>query len=126
MIVPPRAAVVSGDIVSRVTLPVMLMFVGYRLKRMPLSRFGFVLTGTALRMGGGFAAGIGAVYLLGLSGVPAGVCVMTSLMPAAVNSYILAERFEADAELAAAAVFLGTLLSIFLIPVAVYVLSFIP
>jgi predicted permease len=51
---------------------------------------------------------------------------MTSLMPAAVNSYILAERFEADAELAAAAVFLGTLLSIFLIPVAVYVLSFIP
>jgi predicted permease len=87
---------------------------------------GLVFTGTALRMGGGFIAGVGAVYLLGLSGVSAKVCVMTSLMPTAVNSYILAERFSADAELAAATVFLGTLCSFVLIPLALYVLPFIP
>jgi predicted permease len=38
-------------------------------------------------------------------------------MPAAINSYILAEHFGTDAEFAAAAVSLGTLLSLPVIPV---------
>lgn len=110
----------AGSIVSFVTLPVMLIFVGYRLGEINFKEAGLVLAGVCLRIGGGFVAGLVAVGLLGIKGPAAGVCVMVSSMPAAVYSYILTEKYQGNVPFAAASVFVGTLLSFFSIALIGY------
>lgn len=119
---PPAPAVKFGSLISSFTLPVMLVFLGYRLSRIKLGGLGTAVLGVMIRMGGGLIVGILGVYIFKLSGPAAGVCIITSSMPAAVNSYILSERFSGDAEFAAAAVSLGTMASILTIPLISYLL----
>ena len=111
----PRVLEISGAALSFVTLPAMLIFAGYRLGEINTGGLGLVFWGVFLRMFGGFLAGTAAVYMLGITGPAAGVCIMSSSMPAAVYSYILTEKYKGNAAFAAAAVFAGTVLSFFTI-----------
>jgi len=113
----------SESIVSDITLPLMLIFVGYRLDSARTVAFGKVAAGVLLRMAGGLAAGSAAVLVLHLTGPAAGVCLLTSSMPAAVLSYVLAERFNADAGFAAATVFAGTCVAFASIPLISYFIT---
>ena len=70
----------------------------------------------------GFAAGFAFIQALGLHGVLASVILLISVMPPAVNSYVLNEKFGKDPENVATALLIGTALSI--IPIAI-VLSMI-
>lgn len=54
----------------------------------------------------------GVVAALGLTGVPAKVCILAGGLPVAVTVYILASEYQQDEELASQAVFWSTLLSI--------------
>ncbi|MHB9154462.1 MAG: AEC family transporter, partial [Endomicrobiales bacterium] len=58
----PGAAAAAGRFVSLVTLPLMLVFVGYRLGKVTAAAFGPALGGALLRMGGGYLAGLLAVF----------------------------------------------------------------
>lgn len=115
-VVPSPAVVAANGIVATVTLPVMLLFMGYRLAGVHFTTMKSAFAGVALRMGGGWISAVAAVWLLGLTGTAADVCVIVSSMPAAVNAFILSEYFGADVEFAAAAVVIGTLLSFAVIP----------
>lgn len=119
----PSVAGYLNRAVALVTLPAMLIFVGYRLGTLERGVIKDALAAVALRMGGGLVLGITAVSLLRLKGTEAMVCVMSSSMPAAVYAYLLTERFEGNTPFAAAAVFLGTALSVVTIPLVAYILS---
>ncbi len=120
---PPAAVTLLLGTLSRITLSVMLIFVGYRLCLACLSSLKDALVGVALRMAGGALVAALLVTLFGMSGPAAGVCVMTSSMPAAVNAYLLAEQYESDPSFAAGAVFAGTLLSLAFIPLIAYLIA---
>ncbi len=104
--------------------PALALFaLGLRLSATPLAflRDGFVLKRIVviliLRFAGGLACGWVAASVLSLEGVTRTVVMVASGLPSAVFSYILAERYNAEPDLAAAAVFSSTILSIPLLPV---------
>lgn len=119
----PIVLIELNKIISTITLPVMLLFVGYRIGNIKAGIFGSVFGGIFLRMAGGYISALTAVHLFRVTGSAAGVCIITSSMPAAVYSYILTERFKGDTEFAAASVFTGTLLTFFTVPVFYYLID---
>ncbi len=69
----PHVLGTASKMISFVTLPVMLIFVGYRLGEIKAEGFKLVIWGVSLRMLGGCLAGAGVAYILGITG-PAGRC----------------------------------------------------
>lgn len=106
--------------VSAITLPVMLVFVGFRLAGISIKMIGPAFGGVVLRMLGGWFLGLAGVILFNITGPAAAVCMITSSMPPAVNTYILSERFKSDYHFASAAIFIGTLLSLISVPLTAY------
>jgi hypothetical protein len=62
------------------------------------------------------------VWLFDLSGVARGVLVLQLIMPVAVTSYLLAERYRSEPEKVAGTVVISTLISVGAIPVALALL----
>ncbi|MBN1822932.1 MAG: AEC family transporter [Endomicrobiales bacterium] len=121
--VPIAPALVKvNSVTTAVTLPLMLAFVGYRLGGVKFRVMGEAFWGVVFRIAGGFAVAAAVVSLLGIRGVEKNVAIMSSSMPAAVFSYILTERYSRDAGFAAAAVFVGTIVSVLTIPLIAYLL----
>lgn len=106
----PKFILPFSNILQKVTLSVMLIFVGYQLKSAYEDLFLTALWGTLFRMFGGLIVSFLFVKILGLTGPVAGVCLVTSSMPSAINTYILSKRFGGDAHLAAGMIFWGILL----------------
>ena len=119
---PPASVAILIGALSRMTLAAMLLFVGYRLCLACVSSMKDAVIGVVLRMGGGALVAAILVNILGISGPAAGVCIMTSAMPAAVNAYLLAEQYDSDPSFAASAVFLGTVLSLLVIPLIAFIM----
>lgn len=75
------------------------------------------LTGTVLRMGGGFLLGNLASGMLGLSHLERAVVIISAAMPAGLNSVIFSTEERLDVELAAAIVALSICVGIALLPI---------
>lgn len=104
------------------TPPLALFAVGLRLAATPLRFFsdrrilkylGLILI---LRFLGGLGCGAAVCAILSLEGLTRQVVLIASALPSAVFSYILAERYNAEPDLAAAAVFTSTLFFLPLLP----------
>ncbi len=103
--------------VENITLPLMLIFTGLRMGKPDLNSATKALVSVVFRIVGGFAISLLAItYLKITDPILIGTLVMLSSMPAAVNSFILAERFKADPEYTSTAILLGTLATFFSIP----------
>lgn len=103
-------------ILAGITVPLMLLSLGYSLARLRITslRRGVVLS--LARLVGGFGIGWLVSTILGLDGLARGVVVAQSCMPSAVYNYMFAERYGTNAEEIAGLVVLSTLLSLALIP----------
>ena len=112
----PREISVFSNLLSAVTLSVMLMLVGYQ--ACPVYDSVLLKTSSAvvLRMAGGFFSALLFCEIFGIIDVTRQVCLLTSGMPAAVNSYILAKRYGADFSFAASAISIGLIASLIFIP----------
>jgi len=102
-----------------VLIPLMLMALGHtigglRTHNLPRA-FGL---GTA-RLAIAFVVAVSVSKLLGLTGVARGVLVLQGAMPAAVFSYLFAQRYERDADDIAGIVLVSTLLGAALLPLLV-------
>ncbi len=106
--------------VSSVILPVMLIFMGMKITTLKLNRFSAVGVGIAARIIGGFILGYLAVKLMGLEKTAAAVCIISSSMPTAINTYILGKKFNADPEFASGMVLGGVAVSLITIPAVYY------
>ncbi|MDD5259474.1 MAG: AEC family transporter [bacterium] len=98
--------------IKTITIPLILVIVGYELKPFKTTLLNRVLAASVLRMAGGAIMAFSLVSLLRLEGIPALVCLISASMPSAVNSYVLARKYQANAEFAAAVVAMGTLISL--------------
>ena len=103
-------------IMGGLTVPLMLLSLGYSLAKLKIQSLGRGVVFSLVRLVGGFCIGWTVATLLGLDGLARGVVVTQSSMPSAVYNYMFAARFGNKAEEVAGMVVLSTLLSLVLLP----------
>ncbi len=113
---PPQAIGRAVHILGGLTVPLMLLSLGYSLARLKLASLARGVGFSLARLFGGFAAGWLVATALGLDGVARGVIVAQSSMPSAVYNYMFAERFNNQPEEVAGIVIVSTLLAVVLLP----------
>ena len=107
---------------GQATIPIMLISLGYRLPEVESLQWGHALGGALARIGGGFAAANVAVHLIGAEGVNRQVLLLYGALPAAVVNFVLTEKYRQDPALAASIVVISTFISIFTIPVVLWLI----
>jgi malate permease and related proteins len=107
---------------GQATIPIMLISLGYRLHEVESLQWGHALGGALARIGGGFAAANLAVHLIGAEGVNRQVLLLYGALPAAVVNFVLTEKYRQDPALAASIVVISTFISIFTIPVVLWLI----
>lgn len=81
--------------------------------------FGKAFVAVFIRMGLGFAAGLGLAYLFGLQGIARTVVITGSALPVGFNTLILAQREGLDSGFAATMVSISTLIALFTTPLLI-------
>jgi len=105
------------------TIPMVLLVLGMQLARVRLTQLKWPLIAVCFRFTGGILAGLACVSVFGLEGLPRKVVLLEAVMPSAVINALLAEKYQADADLVASAVLLSTVIGIGLIPLALYLIG---
>lgn len=109
--------------VGQAAVPLMLIVLGMSIGRFRFNQIPTTIAASIIRMGGGFAIGLLAVWLLGMSGVPRAVALFESAMPSAVFVSILCSKYKNEAELASSIVLTTTLMAVGAIPALLYYLT---
>lgn len=106
----------SLDLVGQMAIPLMLITLGVAVARLTPGRINRAIWLSVLRavvcVGVAWAAG----YWLGLNPVALAVLILQVSTPVAVTSYMLAEKYGADADAVAGLVIVSTVLSIITLP----------
>lgn len=113
------------ELLADSTIPLMLFTLGVRLSNINIKQKGISSTLAAMRFFVGLAGGFACVHLFGLQGIQAKVVILQSTMPPAIFNFILCEKFNKEPELAATTILSGTMLSLFTIPILLYILFFL-
>ncbi len=132
LIVFPAALVNAGDVslplwidrpvalVASALIPMMLITLGVQLGGMARSRISLDLVrALVVKLSISPLIATGAVVVVGLSGVPAGVVVLQLAMPPAVFTSIIALEHDLEPDLVTTTVFIGTLLSVLTLPIVI-------
>jgi predicted permease len=122
-LMPPAPVMRGLELLGEATVPTMLLSLGVRMRSVKLHAPGRALLAVALRMVPGLLAALGWVWLLGLDGPERGVVVVTGVLPSAVMNFVLAEAYDQQGDEVAAAILIGTVLSIAVIPVVLATLA---
>ena len=104
------------------TIPLILVVLGMTIGSVKLTHVPLSLLAGVLRMGGGFAFGLLAVWAFGLTGMARNIVLFESAMPAAILTAVLCTKYRNEAELVSSVVLMTTLASIVVIPVLLYFL----
>ncbi len=112
----PRWIANATELIGQVAIPLMIVALGASLVRFRTGQVRQSLTVTAVRLGLGFALSWAAVWVFGLGHIQTGVLVLQMSMPAAVFTYMMAARYNADPEGVAGVVFVSTLLGFAIMP----------
>ena len=97
-------------------MPAILLLVGYNININKTLFMRAASIAAGIRIFGGFLTGYIITTLLGLKGTAAGVAILASSMPSAINTYILSKKYSADPEFAASTIAIGTLCSFVTLP----------
>jgi len=119
----PEVLMQSITMLGQATIPIMLVTLGYRLYQFESLQWGHAVGGALVRIVGGFAAAHIAVYLIGAEGVNRQVLLLYGSLPAAVINFVFTEKYRQDPSLAASIVVISTFLSIFTVPVVIWLVS---
>jgi len=104
-------------------IPLMLLNLGLQLRELRVRDLHHSVVAVVLRMGGGVACAFAYVSWLGIRGVDGQVLLLASVMPAAVMTSVLAERYDADPAVVASAIVLGTACSLLAIPALLWAVA---
>ncbi len=108
------------DLIGKITIPLALIILGYKLTEVKVTSIKFGLLSSAVRIGGGLLLASIFVFLFNIQGITRSVILMQSAMPSALMSMILAQKYHSDPEKAASAVFISTIISLVTIPILLY------
>ncbi|MDO8735431.1 MAG: AEC family transporter [Elusimicrobiota bacterium] len=109
-----------SKILSSVTLPVMLCLVGYQIHSVSVSALKKVFAGVFFRMFGGLIVAYIFCAAFNITGTVKGVCLLTSSMPSAVNTYILNKKYDADYSFASSMIAVGLAMTLIVIPLVLW------
>jgi predicted permease len=107
----------SLELVSGLTIPLMLLMLGTSLATIRVSSLGRAAALAVLRIGMGMAVGFALARLFHFSGVPRAVFVLQCSMPVAVYNYLFALMGKTDPAGVASLVVVSTLMSVVTIPI---------
>lgn len=111
------------QLVGDAAIPIILLLLGMQLERTRIGSLPAAALAASLRLGGGLILGLAIASLVGLDGRAWDVVVLCSAMPPAMINAAIALRYNADPQRVAAAVLLGTLISLISLPLVIrYVL----
>tara|TARA_B100000315_G_C14458339_1_gene532516 strand:- start:544 stop:1074 length:531 start_codon:yes stop_codon:yes gene_type:complete len=119
----PRMLVDAVDFIALMTIPLLLLILGYNLSKSRGTSLPTTLLSSFMRMGVGLGIGFLVVQVLDITGVFRAVVLLESVMPAAALSSILATKYDNEAELVSSVVFVTTLASLIVIPLMLQLLG---
>ena len=105
------------DLIGQMAIPLMLITLGVALARLKPVAFGRALLLSIFKVISAVGVSAGVAYWLDLSPAPFAILVLQVSTPVAVTSYLLAEKYEADAESVAGLVVVSTIVSLVSLPV---------
>lgn len=117
---PPPPVLESAWLIGSLSVPLMLLSLGYALVTVDRAGLGRGSVVGAIRLIAGAAAGFAVTRLLDLPPLVASVMALQSMLPVAVVSYLYADRYTDQGPVAAGAVLASTLLFVLLSPVMLW------
>lgn len=112
----PHWVLASVQLIGSITVPLMLLSLGYSLFNIPRSGLSTGAAITSVRFVAGWIAGALVFHLSGLDPLLAGVISLQLSMPCAVASYMFAARYSDRGDDAAGAVLVSTVLFVMAAP----------
>lgn len=112
----------SAHLLAQATIPMVLMALGIQLAQVKITELKISFIAVAIRFIGGALTGIFCVWLFQLEGLAYKVVILESVMPCAVITSLIAEKYRAQPEVVASTILISTLLSIIIIPCALILL----
>ena len=116
----PPVVLITTKMLGDMMIPAMLILLGISLSTLKVKDLLPALSMAVARLAIGVLTGLIVIYLLGLSGVAAGVVFIMATMPCAIVTYVYAERYERDPNMVAGAVVVSTILTFLFLPVLVW------
>ena len=108
--------------ISPMTIPLVLLVLGFNLSNVRLTSVPTTLLASFLRIGLGLALGFLAVKMFNLTGVMRSVVLLDSAMPSTAATAMLATKYRNEAELVSSVVLVTTIASLVVIPFLLNVL----
>jgi len=112
----------SLDLAGQISIPLMLLTLGVSIAKLSVGEVGRAVALSMAKLMISVAVAILVTWLFDLTGAARGVLVLQLIMPVAVTSYLLAERYRSEPESVAGTVVISTLISVGAIPVALALL----
>jgi malate permease and related proteins len=109
------------EVLGGAAIPLMLLSLGHRLHHTRIHSLHLAFVGAFLRIVLGFLLALLIVSLFHIQGMTRSVILLSSSMPSAVINFILAQRYERNADVVASVILVSTLFSLLTIPL---ILSF--
>lgn len=110
------------ELAGQISIPLMLLTLGVSIAKLTVGAVGRALMLALAKLAISAAVAVGVVWLFGLSGPARGVLVLQLIMPVAVTSYLIAERYRTEPDTVAGTVVVSTLVSVAAIPAALALL----
>lgn len=110
------------ELTGQMAIPLMLLTLGVAVARLTPSGIGKAVLLSLAKIGLGASVAIAAAALFDLPHIPLAVLVLQMITPVAVTSYLLAEKYEADAAQVAGLVVVSTLICVVSFPIALSLL----
>lgn len=118
----PAWALNSLDLAGQIAIPAMLLTLGFSIANLSVSEVGRAMQFSLAKLAAAAAVAVAIAWAFGLHGAARGSLVLQLIMPVAVTSYLLAERYRAEPESIAGAVVISTLIAAVAVPVALALL----
>ena len=106
----------ATGLLAGMTIPLLLVTLGYSLARLRIENLKVSVALSALRLAMGFAVGVAVSELLGLEGAARGVAILQASMPVAILNYLFANQYGAEPEGVASTVVVSTIMSFVTLP----------
>ncbi|WP_438956923.1 AEC family transporter [Cognatiyoonia sp.] len=119
---PPEFIFNSLDLIGQMAIPMMLITLGVAIARLEIRAVWQAIFLSVLKVVVCVACAAGAAVWIGLGPVASAVLIVQVATPVAVTSYLLAEKYGADAQPVAGLVVVSTLISVITLPLT---LSFV-
>ena len=111
------------EMLSGLTIPLMLLMLGTSLAKIKVTTFGRSAVLSVVRIGMGVVAGFTLAALFGFTGAERVAFVLQCAMPVAVFNYVFAQMFDNEPSEVASLVVVSTLLSVLTTPIVLAMLA---